>query len=649
MSVAMLEAHHVDSATVLATNITNFVRKNVQSAAPEPPSRGKVEQRTSRMYVSTRPEDMWERHYRRRQRQLHQGFFSVAHRPYQDIGDLKLDPRLLVTQALNLPVQAKLPPIRRTAKLDTSSHEGPDGTGARSVGDVPLTPGREKLKTVKDKDVRTPADFYQVREEIRESQNLMRAVAAGKPFKETVQTLQAMRARKGSLMVDPSKRRLSTDDPGADVPVAAGMLSGLPEPTHHDSSVELLRAERNRKALLQKLRDILLVIKCLYNLRSKDLRSKTPLSHEAVKALLKKEVPTDGHGRPMLPLRHVTTPGMLHGHYSPSERSESAETVTLDGQFHSLRRRRISHHGHGHGHGRHTARMARASSTCQRRHERLETWEDLLTVDPGGQKPVIMPNLFSVVTTIHENSENLQSPVGTPGGAHHARSSRRTTHGPGHIGEQDKDKSHCGLAEKLPPWMTVGTLEKTIKTNIAAYNHGKPDCVMTAIKKDFMKVKNKLGIALAEDLDRLNKYKCEVFANKFLCLRLGPLFRENLEEMRWKGVALARSSDTDVLPSKWYASLKTECEDVSVQFDEEFNTVLTRLAMFSLDDATNIPNAVEKLCLLVLSLPADIVSRPSMQEALFFVLERMLDGQGELLAHWFQQRKPSLVFNFGTD
>ncbi|XP_066263793.1 uncharacterized protein [Branchiostoma lanceolatum] len=250
-----------------------------------------------------------------------------------------------------------------------------------------------------------------------------------------------------------------------------------------------------------------------------------------------------------------------------------------------------------------------------------------------------MPNLFSVVTTIHENSEDQQPSVPQV-------RSRRTPHGPGHTAEHDKDKSHCGQGEKLPPWMSVGTLEKTIKANIATLHHGKPDCVMTAIKKDFLKVKNKLGLDLAEDLDRLKKYKCEVFTNKFLCLRLGPLFRENLEEMRWKGVALARSSDTDVLPSKWYASLKTECEDVPVQLENELNKVLAKLAMFSLDDAKNIPNAMEKLCLLVMSLPADMVSTKTMQEALFFVLDRMLDGHGELLAYWFQQRKPSLVFNF---
>ncbi|XP_035661708.1 uncharacterized protein LOC118405963 [Branchiostoma floridae] len=118
--------------------------------------------------------------------------------------------------------------------------------------------------------------------------------------------------------------------------------------------------------------------------------------------------------------------------------------------------------------------------------------------------------------------------------------------------------------------------------------------------------------------------------------------------MRWRGVALSRASDTDVLPSKWYASLKTECEEVAVQFANELNKVLTKLAMFSLEDAKNIPNAMEKLCLLVMSLPADIVSSKTMQEALFFVVERMLDGHGELLAHWFQQRKPSLVFNIGT-
>ncbi|XP_078621033.1 uncharacterized protein LOC144887588 isoform X3 [Branchiostoma floridae x Branchiostoma japonicum] len=571
----------------------------------------------------------------RRQKQLHQGFFSVAHRPYQAMGDLKLDPRLLVTQALNLPVQAKLPPIRRTVKPDTTSPDGPGGTG-----DVPLILGTETLKTAKDwreKDARTPADFHQVQEEIRESQNLMRAVAAGKPFKEMVQMMRAMRARKGSLMEDPSKRRPSTGG-CAEVPVTE-MLSGLPEPTHHDSSVELLRAERNRKAFLEKLRNILLIIRCLYNLRSKDLKSKTPLSHEAVKALLKKEVPTDGHGRPMLPLRHVATPGMHHGHYTPSERSESAETV--DGQFHHHRRRRMSYgHGHGHGHGRLSSRSTRKFSTSQRRQDqRVETWEDLLTVDPGAQKPVVMPNLFSVLGHIHENSEEQKS-----AGAESHKRNKRTTHGPSHTAEQDKDK----LGEKLPPWMSVGTLEKAIKTTIATLNHGKPDCVLTAIKKDFLKVKNKLGIDLAEDLDRLNKYKCEVFANKFLCLRLGPLFRENLEDMRWRGVALARASDTDVLPSKWYASLKTECEEVAVQFDNELNKVLTKLAMFSLEDAKNIPNAMEKLCLLVMSLPADIVSSKTMQEALFFVVERMLDGHGELLAHWFQQRKPSLVFNFGT-
>ncbi|XP_060069978.1 uncharacterized protein LOC132550001 [Ylistrum balloti] len=89
-------------ATPISNDITKIVRNHYNPKPAKPYKFTKVWNRTSTNLLEERPKSLWERHYHRRQGNLHKGFHSIPWEPYRDIGgDVYLDPYDLVLKTLS--------------------------------------------------------------------------------------------------------------------------------------------------------------------------------------------------------------------------------------------------------------------------------------------------------------------------------------------------------------------------------------------------------------------------------------------------------------------------------------------------------------------------------------------------------------------
>ncbi|XP_070534245.1 uncharacterized protein [Ptychodera flava] len=217
-------------------------------------------------------------------------------------------------------------------------------------------------------------------------------------------------------------------------------------------------------------------------------------------------------------------------------------------------------------------------------------------------------------------------------------------------------RRHDHHHEKPPYWLLEGVTvpDKVKKTAHGSASQGdKPaeeddndiESPVEGLRTEFDKVQSKMTRDVLTDLERMERERCKTFIQKFMALKLSPLFEKELRAMRSATAqhANGQEMDFDVKPSKWYIDLKTDCHHVVGNHDCDINDILKKLYKFSFEDAKSIPSGKERLCLIVMSLPADELMTIHMQMALYFVLENILNAPPEFFSNWLAHRKIPIV------
>ncbi|XP_033117414.1 uncharacterized protein LOC117117269 [Anneissia japonica] len=205
-------------------------------------------------------------------------------------------------------------------------------------------------------------------------------------------------------------------------------------------------------------------------------------------------------------------------------------------------------------------------------------------------------------------------------------------------------------------WMTVSQsnsdLAKAKRSNNTSEIDSKPEKqkrnpkeILKSFNENFKSLQRRLSKDLNTDLKRLERDRCKRFRQKFHNLRLTALFEKTLENMRDAVVTRATPDDVkfEVKPSKWYTDLICDVEFTVGKDDPNADLLLHKLSRFSLEDSKSISNAKEKLCLLVMSIPAVDLLTVAMQQAIRFILEKILDGLPTAFPSWLRHRNLPLI------
>ena len=106
-------------------------------------------------------------------------------------------------------------------------------------------------------------------------------------------------------------------------------------------------------------------------------------------------------------------------------------------------------------------------------------------------------------------------------------------------------------------------------------------------------------------------------------------------------------ADPEVIPEvtvAWYERLKVERTQADLEQNEEMTSLMEKLHRFIYDDICEVEeNVLEKMCLLVMSVPADQLSTPAWQRAIVFAMINILDGELSYLKEWLAVRHLKLL------
>ncbi|XP_029611567.1 uncharacterized protein LOC115195635 isoform X1 [Salmo trutta] len=89
----------------------------------------------------------------------------------------------------------------------------------------------------------------------------------------------------------------------------------------------------------------------------------------------------------------------------------------------------------------------------------------------------------------------------------------------------------------------------------------------------------------------------------------------------------------------WFATLQSEATELSGDRDPKYKSILQKISAFQSFSNKRVPYSKEKFCLLVLSMPANQLLQPAMQEALLFLTEKVLLLLPRQLKQWYQYLK----------
>ncbi|XP_002733378.2 uncharacterized protein LOC100376105 [Saccoglossus kowalevskii] len=389
----------------------------------------KVLARTSKTLLPDSDVDAWKNHFERRKRNLHHGFFTPQHRPYNSVGDIALETADLVADVFrnHLPEKVRLK-SKFVVKLILTGRCPFNNTMHSPC--VTLQVPNDKPKDTKT-DMRNPAvcsaGYFHIRQQLQELQDIVIAVKGGESFdrcvREHEESKRGFEEAIHSRLSTSSCRRLpplSRHDrfshygiPGKQQLAIRSQLSmrliqtpspaGLADSAEDENDMIRISFYRHRKALLRKLESINCLLCCIYNIRTRDLKYRIPLTQEAVKSLMKKDIHLDHHGRPGI--------GRLVRHGNPSmETFHDSLSPHGNNLLPSSKGSKHSQHASGTsacGKAEHRIispniwKKFRSKAHKDRRGD-MDTWEDLLNV---GEKHIhVDKNAASGLSAMPRNS-----------------------------------------------------------------------------------------------------------------------------------------------------------------------------------------------------------------------------------------------------
>ncbi|XP_064381945.1 uncharacterized protein LOC135330904 [Halichondria panicea] len=400
------------------------------------------------------------------------------------------------------------------------------------------------------------------------------------------------------------------DDPEYSLPsgnlflamIAAHFKMPHMEKLKQEEDAELFHTKKKvRRKCLAKLNCVHAILCCLHNIRTRDLRSKEPLSFITVKALSQKVLNKDQHSE----AHHHLTP-----HRNPSP---------------------ITNHSTHHIHGRN--RNYRGHNFPL-----VETWEDLVHINKstGEKMKSRFPSLMIGTSATAGSSSTLPK-----------------LHSKEIIRGEPTGTTEANLKPQrvLPLWQrqVVYVKHKEEEESFGKHDPAKnlSDCIESFqyFKSDMSR---KAKISLDERKQQLEKRMMVKVAN----LKLGVNVNHCLGDMRTKAYQLKKREEAEEnRKPKWYVLLEKQVAAVFERRgrEPEPQRLLAKLKQFFKTDQITVPHILEKLCLLFMSLPANYVSLGPVFTAIQFVTEYIVKTPPTICRQWRDIRKLPSVTTELTD
>lgn len=161
------------------------------------------------------------------------------------------------------------------------------------------------------------------------------------------------------------------------------------------------------------------------------------------------------------------------------------------------------------------------------------------------------------------------------------------------------------------------------------------DCI-----EAFQYAKNLMAQKLKDTLSERKQQLLKQLVVKLQGLSLGVNMEDCLEVMRESAyqASLEERAEEENKPA-WFAQLEKEAGAVFDTRAKEVREVLDKLKQFLTVDNDAIPHVTEKLCLLVMSLPANQLCYQPVIAAIQFVLQHILKVPPNLCSQWLTIRQ----------
>ncbi|XP_015762706.1 PREDICTED: uncharacterized protein LOC107341759 [Acropora digitifera] len=657
----------------LYTDIVRSLKQNLRrevhrSSSSETKGKRKVRIRTECYYKSQLLDDHWREKYNRHVAQSVRGFYTPAHIPYASVGDICLDVKDLVLST----IQVRTP--RRSVKLLCKNVSIiTDASDQEQKGKEEKAATGQKQSQRKDKkacyssndqgglrDIKAVLFQYRGRlSSLRAGESFLTRLAKEDSMSMVVETMkeevnqkrqsqlssaklkQLMRKDRLSEHLDPL---LSADDWFLAFP------SDVTKPEHEEEAIDQRDLhERCLRNFSNKLSCLNRLLCSIYHLRTKDLRSKVPLSRDYLMAL-GADVQRDKKGRPLRHTRNIIhLYSQSHGGHQRSSTDVTLSRMEHDNHMSPYANTRSSFVSDspsslfrpgltGTGTIESRASFNRKLRLIRDTSDKIETWEDLLE---AGDKP----------------SSNAQAPSQ---GAWRGGPTRTSLLHPGKVtvggarirkyGIQALAQQHQSYSsfEHAPIWQQVAASEKSAKESTNANTFQK-----RRAKRSFSKIKSSLSVMtnegfadiqaksaekVQEKLSKLKRMERETFMKKFAAFKPTSLYKVDLQRVRQAGHAACSSSIPTIFQCR-YETLEQEAIDIGVASELEVIVLLEKLCLFSTYDITTIPFVQAKLCLLVQSLPVYELCTLTMMEALKFLITKILSSSITTFNDWMNHRK----------
>ena len=611
-------------------DVTKYIRQNISTPAQVAAVNEKVKSRSHTLFSTYRGKETWKEHFSRRKQQARCGFFSVDDQPYRECGRVELDTRNLVVNTLekvgNVFSVVSKPHLSADIEGQQQEEEDRGNTTLRANVEIPV----DRPHTV-DNGIKS------IKELIEQAEKRIVSIKAGQSL-----AIYLRREREEKEL-----RRLALEQENNTLDM---VLIDVEEPLKKDlrptsaedemDEEEVVFECKSRRYFLDKLDCLHTLFISISNMKVKDLRTKTPLSKEALKNL-QAGLFIDSQGTFNAPRHHrnsVVISNMRDIDLQYKRLNiDSGTGVKMPTSVHPVMSSRSDLNSPDERRRKKTVAplfFPKHSPLLQsQRGVRVDNWEELLAV--GSSMPH-HPTESQVLDTDHVRTTSRVS-VQT---IKYLPINKRRLHG-------FQQFRQTVSTEQIPLWQKI--LQETKDGVGKDSNQAKKrqrdaldprskrhEVLVENLKNSFDNTKSMSGEQVRKDIDG----RIDSFKRRLELVKLKHLREEDLPKMRsqvnqWKKeVSLSRAG-----PPEWYCILRKEQKNSQLEDDEECEEKFKKLDSFSHGDmsSTSVPKA--KLCLLVFSLPVYELCTVPMQDAASFFLSKVIECSNDPLTEWMQTRK----------
>ncbi|XP_022807988.1 uncharacterized protein LOC111344998 [Stylophora pistillata] len=599
-------------------DIVRSLRQNFRSEPQLSVTRGekKVRIRTNRLYKSALTEDHWRDKYNRHVKQRLRGFYTPAHVPYASVGDVCLDTRDLVMKTVGFDQSSEKCNV--SVVVDSNEKDKKKETDGENTT-------QKKSQEFKGRayfSLQGQGGLREIKEKLCQCRDRLSALQAGQSFEECLRkenimsmVVDAMKGPQGQLqMTEPSSlspskmkkmfNKLRSSDEADGQGIGEELIAAFSSEikSEHEEEVIDQREVHDRyvRNFSSKLRSLYTLLCYVYHLRTKDLRTKVPLSKDFLKTL-KTKISTDQKGKPLRHTRNMTLWQLQpHG----PQRSSTDTTVSRMDHDHQLS-------------------------------PQMNTRSSFVTDSPS--------SIFRTGITGSGVTESRTSFMGRK------LSLNRRYGGILHV-IQNAAAQTSEAKDQLPIWHQVASAEKNAKENGTKGQFPKRRLKKSAsksenslcdmIREGFDKIQARSAEQVGEKLSKINRKEKDSFIAKLQAVDPYSVFRVDLQRVREADRVIREDYEKeDVKSAPWYRDLENEAQELGVAREAEVIIPLNNLYPFAFDDITTLPFVQAKLCLIVQSLPIYELCSLSTLEALKFLLAKILNCSSGTFNEWMNQRK----------